>query len=107
MGFSKKTQADGDSKDGKKRWVIAGTSLRAPPLKSVSTKAPVNDEENDGNLGSGATTPTLDRSVVAECPPAPRKRRPVGVCHGNREFYSSPDMELFFKMALNSGRAKC
>ncbi|KAL8233944.1 hypothetical protein R6Q59_020046 [Mikania micrantha] len=105
MGFSKKNQADGDSKEGK-RWMIAGITLRAP-LKRVSTKKIINDVEEDGRSESGSTTPTSNRLTIAECPPAPRKLRPLSLCHGNanKEYYTSPDIDSFFKVVLNTGRA--
>ncbi|KAI3761912.1 hypothetical protein L1987_52335 [Smallanthus sonchifolius] len=107
MGFSKKNQADGDSKDGK-RWMIAGITLHAP-LKPVCAKNS-NGDDGDGTE-SGSTTPTSSGLRVVECPPPPRKLRPVSTCHvnggggRNREFYTSPDIDSFFKVVLNSGRA--
>ncbi|CAH1420622.1 unnamed protein product [Lactuca virosa] len=104
MGFSKKHQADGDSKEGNK-WMIAGITLRAP-LKSISTK--ISNKEDDENSKSGSTTPTSNQSRIPEvlpCPPPPRKRRPVSTCHnnGNMEFFTSPDIDSFFKVFPNSG----
>ncbi|KAK9052395.1 hypothetical protein SSX86_029024 [Deinandra increscens subsp. villosa] len=99
MGLSKKSQGDGESKEGKK-WVIAGIAMRAP-LKALSTRKV--KEEDDGNSNSGNTTPTARCSKIPEplpCPPPPRKRRPVSTCHnhGNREFFTSPDLDSLFKL---------
>ncbi|KAI3768787.1 hypothetical protein L2E82_19621 [Cichorium intybus] len=106
MGYSKKHQADGESLKGKK-WMIAGIALRAP-LKSISTK--VSNNEDDENSNSGSTTPTSNQSTIQEalsCPPPPRKRRPVSKCHnkGNMEFFTSPDIDSFFSVFPNTGRA--
>ncbi|KAK9053980.1 hypothetical protein SSX86_025055 [Deinandra increscens subsp. villosa] len=108
MRLSKRNQANGESKEGK-RWMIAGIALRAP-LKSVSTKMKISndEEEEDVNSGeSGSTTPTSNRLRTAECPPPPRKLRPVNSCcnKGSRKFYTSPDIDSFFKAVLNTGRA--
>lgn len=99
MGFSKKQHQDGESLDGKK-WVIAGITMRAP-LKSLSTKKV--KENDDDNTNSGNTTPTTKDSKIPEslpCPAAPRKHRPVSTCHynGNREFFTSPDLDSLFKI---------
>ncbi|KVH92796.1 cyclin-dependent protein kinase inhibitor SMR6-like [Cynara cardunculus var. scolymus] len=106
MGFSKKHQADSESMEGKK-WMIAGITLRAP-LKPISTK--ISNEEDDETSNSGSTTPTSNQSRIPEvlpCPPPPRKRRPVSTCHnnGNREFFTSPDIDSFFKIFPNTGKA--
>ncbi|KAI3713237.1 hypothetical protein L1987_71811 [Smallanthus sonchifolius] len=99
MGFSKKNQLDGESLEGKK-WVIAGITMRAP-LKSLSTRKV--KEDGDDNSNSGNTTPTSKDSKIPElfpCPAPPRKRRPVSTCHnhGNREFFTSPDLDSLFKL---------
>ncbi|KVI02450.1 cyclin-dependent protein kinase inhibitor SMR6-like [Cynara cardunculus var. scolymus] len=106
MGFSKKHQVDGESLEGKK-WVIAGIAMRAP-LRSIVTKKVKEDDENS-NSNSGDTTPTSKDSMIPEmlpCPPPPRKRRPVTTCYsGNREFFTSPDLDSLFKLLSNAGKA--
>ncbi|KAK1423261.1 hypothetical protein QVD17_18558 [Tagetes erecta] len=101
MGFTKKVQVDGESLEGKK-WVIAGITMRAP-LKSLSTRKMKEDEVDDDNSNSGNTTPTSKDSRLPEtlpCPPPPRKRRPVATCHniGNKEFFTSPELDSLFKI---------
>ncbi|CAI9111474.1 OLC1v1011702C1 [Oldenlandia corymbosa var. corymbosa] len=103
MGVSKKHSGESG---GKKEWVIAGITIRAP-LKSIRTKPTQRDEyynedaENEGRSNSSSTTPTARDSRIPEklpCPPPPRKRRPAQTCHFNgvREFFNPPDLESVF-----------
>ncbi|KAD3641082.1 hypothetical protein R6Q59_003740 [Mikania micrantha] len=101
MGLSKKNQVDGESLEGKK-WVIAGITMRAP-LKLLSTRNAKEYDDDDADISnSGNTTPTSKDSRIPElfrCPPPPRKHRPVSTCHnyGNREFFTSPELDSLFK----------
>ncbi|KAL8200753.1 hypothetical protein R6Q57_012092 [Mikania cordata] len=107
MGLSKKNQVDGESLEGKK-WVIAGITMRAP-LKLLSTRNVKeyddddDDDDEDDESKSGNTTPTSKDSRIPEifrCPPPPRKHRQVSTCHnyGNREFFTSPELDSLFKL---------
>ncbi|KAL8193533.1 hypothetical protein R6Q57_026668 [Mikania cordata] len=103
MGFTKKHQGDGDSMEGKK-WVISGIAMCAP-LKPVSTK------NANGEFDDGSTTPTMEGLRIPEkiqCPPPPRKRRPVSNCHRKKdiEFFTSPELDSFFQNFANAERLK-
>ncbi|KAJ9564168.1 hypothetical protein OSB04_000134 [Centaurea solstitialis] len=114
MGISKKQHQlvvvdGGESLEGKK-WVIGGIAMRAP-LRSISTRKVKEEEEEDGNTNSdsGVVTPKSKESTIPAtlpCPPPPRKRRPAvvtGCRNGNREFFTSPELDSLF-MLLSSAR---
>ncbi|CAE6203880.1 unnamed protein product [Arabidopsis arenosa] len=108
MGFSKKSQFEGGLDSDGKKWVIAGisiraslkpvkTKLRAPPEKEAEVEEGCYNEEEECS-----TTPTAKETKIPEileCPPAPRKRRPVLKCRSNAviEFFTPPsDLETVF-----------
>ncbi|XP_057763492.1 cyclin-dependent protein kinase inhibitor SMR6-like [Arachis stenosperma] len=115
MGFSEKppqiTEGGGgvDSDNNNRKWVIAGTSLRAP-LKPIYTVIPVDQkakqqEEEQQEEFSTSTTPTGKEARVPttlKCPPAPRKPKSSLKCNyhgaggGAREFFTPPDLETVF-----------
>ncbi|KAM7278979.1 hypothetical protein ACFE04_006113 [Oxalis oulophora] len=99
MGFSKKSQIDGDGDN--KKWVIAGISIRTT-LKPINTKSRAGEDDIDENGQFFSTTPTGREARIPEklpCPPPPRKRRPPVRCNytGVREFFTPPDLETVFK----------
>ncbi|XP_010435893.1 PREDICTED: cyclin-dependent protein kinase inhibitor SMR3-like [Camelina sativa] len=110
MGFSKKSQFDGGLESDRKKWVIAGISIRATlkPVKTKQLRAPpeieaeVEEDCYKEEEEECLTTPTAKEAKIPEilkCPPAPRKRRPVSKCRSNavREFFTPPsDLEAVF-----------
>lgn len=85
-------------------------SLQKMSVLPISTKISIEEDDDGETCNSGSTTPTSNQSRIPEvlpCPPPPRKRRPVSTCHnnGNREFFTSPDIDSLFKIFPNTGKA--
>ncbi|KAK8672526.1 hypothetical protein V6N13_110892 [Hibiscus sabdariffa] len=106
MGFSKKPQVDGVLDSERKKWVLAGISIRTP-LKQIHTKPRAKqseeEEEEEEEEEARSTTPTSREARIPEklaCPPPPRKRRPPlrHNYNGVREFFRPPDLETVFKV---------
>ncbi|KAK8592997.1 hypothetical protein V6N13_043385 [Hibiscus sabdariffa] len=105
MGFSKKPQVDGVLDSERKKWVLAGISVRTS-LKQINTKPRAKqseEEEDDDDDEARSRTPTSREARISEklaCPPPPRKRRPPlrHNYNGVREFFTPPDLETVFKV---------
>ncbi|KAF9664723.1 hypothetical protein SADUNF_Sadunf16G0047800 [Salix dunnii] len=66
-----------------------------------------DDQESDGDIIVGCSTPKAQRFRIPEilsCPPAPMKRRVTTKCSSKespRVFFAPPDIELFFLFAFH------
>lgn len=90
MGFSKKNDC-----------MIGGITMCAP--LSVSTKK-VSSADDEG--ANGSTTPKAKELRLLECPMAPRKHKAVKRSEKSEkvEFFTSPELDLFFDNFANGGK---
>ncbi|GKC92156.1 cyclin-dependent protein kinase inhibitor SMR6-like protein [Tanacetum coccineum] len=71
---------------------------------SVSTKKLSSSGDDEG--ANGLTTPKAKELRLLECPMAPRKRKAVKRSDKSEkvEFFTSPELDLFFENFANSGK---